>query len=81
MYCLLHLLVASTAFTVLGLAKVQVSNADTSLTFIYQNNLNASDDVHHRGAILLEPMTASSGQMACSALSETLLPQQRSTPA
>ncbi|KAK5234147.1 hypothetical protein LTR47_004738 [Exophiala xenobiotica] len=54
---------------------VAVSNTQTSLTFVYQNNLNASDDVNHVGAILLDPMTASAGSTACGALSETLLTQ------
>ncbi len=58
---------------------VKTSNAGTSLTFIYQNNLNASDDVNHRGAILLDPMTESEGAAACAALSETLLPQSTIT--
>lgn len=52
---------------------IDVSNSATSLTFIYQNNLNASDDVNHVGAILLDSMTANEGQSACAALSETLL--------
>ncbi len=53
---------------------VKASNAGTSLTFIYQNNLNATDDVNHRGAILLDPITAAEGKAACAALGETLLP-------
>lgn len=56
-------------------AGVTVANADSSLTFIYQNNLNASDDINHVGAILLDPMSASAGLAACRALSETLLTQ------
>lgn len=50
------------------------SNSDTSLTFIYQNNLNASDDVNHVGAILLDPMIQVDGVSECAALGETLLP-------
>lgn len=50
------------------------SNLDTSLTFIYQNNLNASDDVNHVGAILLDPMVQVDGVAKCAALGETLLP-------
>lgn len=56
-------------------AGVSASNAQSSLTFVYQNNLNASDDINHVGAILLDPMTASSASAACGALSETLLTQ------
>ncbi|KIW66187.1 hypothetical protein PV04_08388 [Phialophora macrospora] len=56
-------------------APVSVSNSESSLTYVFQNNLNASDDVNHVGAILLDPMPASAGQAACQALSETLLTQ------
>lgn len=73
MYSVLQLLIASVAFHALGSAKLQTTNAQTSLTFLYQNNLNASDGLNHRGAILLEPMTAAAGQKACSAISENLL--------
>ncbi|KAF3763960.1 acetylcholinesterase precursor [Cryphonectria parasitica EP155] len=49
------------------------SNADTSLTFVYQNNLNASDDVNHVGAILLDPASQDVGAARCAALGESLL--------
>lgn len=70
------------ALTLAGLAHGQAStlsnssfaNSDTSLTFIYQNNLNASDDVNHVGAILLDPMSQVGGATKCAALSESLLP-------
>ncbi|TKA61436.1 hypothetical protein B0A55_11600 [Friedmanniomyces simplex] len=50
-----------------------LSNAGTSLTLLYQNNLNASDDVNHIGAILLDSMTLTAGAAACAAIGETLL--------
>ncbi|KAH0839103.1 carboxylesterase family protein [Fonsecaea pedrosoi] len=56
-------------------ANVAVSNTGSSLTYVFQNNLNASDDVNHVGAILLDPMSASAGSAACEELSETLLTQ------
>lgn len=56
-----------------GLGWLQNRNATTSTTLIYQNNLNASDDVNHVSAILLDSMTASSASNACAALSEKLL--------
>ncbi|EXJ67648.1 esterase/lipase [Cladophialophora psammophila CBS 110553] len=56
-------------------ANVAVSNTGSSLTYVFQNNLNASDDANHVGAILLDPMSASAGSAACQALSETLLTQ------
>ena len=67
--------VGTAAIFVHHVSSATVSNADTSLTFIYQNNLNASDDVNHRGAILLDPMTISAGAKACKALGEVLLPK------
>ncbi|KAK5064832.1 hypothetical protein LTR84_000666 [Exophiala bonariae] len=52
-----------------------LSNADSSLTFVYQNNLNASDDNNHVGAIVLDAMTAENGAAACESLSEALITQ------
>lgn len=56
------------------IANSSFSNDATSLTFIYQNNLNASDDVNHVGAILLDPSTQSAGNSQCVAIGESLLP-------
>ena len=50
-----------------------LSNGDTSLTLLYQNNLNASDDVNHISAILLDPVPAFQASAACTKLSEQLL--------
>ena len=59
-----------------GLASTgQVSNERTSLTFIYQNNLNASDDANHVGALLLDQAYARSAIESCDALGESLLAQ------
>lgn len=55
-------------------ANSSFSNTETSLTFLYQNNLNASDDINHVGAILLDPATQETGASQCSSLGETLLP-------
>ena len=52
-----------------------VSDTGSSLTLLYQNNLNASDDVNHIGAILLDPMSPTQGAAACAAIGETLLPK------
>ena len=54
-------------------AAVALSSAQSSLTLLYQNNLNFTDDANHVGAILLDPMPASSAASACSALGERLL--------
>ena len=56
-------------------ATPSVSNEGSSLTFLYQNNLNATDDVNHIGAILLDPMSETAGAAACKAIGETLLPK------
>ncbi|KAF1976904.1 carboxylesterase family protein [Bimuria novae-zelandiae CBS 107.79] len=56
-------------------APANVSNAESSLTLIYQNNLNASDDKNHLGAILLDPVTQANAEAACSSLHEQLLPK------
>jgi carboxylesterase type B len=56
-------------------AAVEVSNAKTSLSLIYQNNLNGSDDKNHVGALLLGPVPQSSAAAACAALDEKLLPK------
>ncbi|KAF7884855.1 hypothetical protein EAF00_010673 [Botryotinia globosa] len=50
-----------------------LSNSDTSLTLLYQNNLNASDDANHVGFILLDPHSPQDASAACKALNETLL--------
>ena len=69
-----HLLTSlATASLVASCASAAASNTGTSLTFIYANNLNASDDRNHEGAILLDPMTKADGIKACAALGETLL--------
>lgn len=49
------------------------SNANTSLTLLYQNNLNASDDANHIGAILLDPTSQATGAAHCAALGESLV--------
>lgn len=50
-----------------------VSNAQSSLTLMYQNNLNTTDDVNHYSEILLDPMSKEDASKACEALSESLL--------
>lgn len=54
-------------------ASVSVSNAKTSLTLVYQNNLNASDDKNHIGLIVLDRTTQASAASACASLNEKLL--------
>jgi carboxylesterase type B len=52
---------------------VQVSNAKSSLTLIYQNNLNGSDDKNHIGAIILDPVAQGNAAAACATVNEKLL--------
>jgi hypothetical protein len=49
------------------------TNAKTSLRFIYHNNLNATDDVNHVGAILLDPMTRLAAASACGDIHEDMI--------
>lgn len=71
----LHLISASLALpaTWSSANATSLSNGDTSLTILYQNNLNASDDSNHISAILLDKLTVSQAAAACGKLSEQLL--------
>ncbi|PPJ60441.1 hypothetical protein CBER1_07324 [Cercospora berteroae] len=48
----------------------------TSLRFLYQNNLNASDDKNHIGAILLDAGTREQAETVCGGLGEALISRQ-----
>jgi carboxylesterase type B len=52
---------------------VGVSNAKSSLTLVYQNNLNGSDDKNHIGAIILDPVPQADAAAACASLNEKLI--------
>jgi len=52
-----------------------VSNTKTSITELFQNNLNYTDDANHLSALLLDPMAYNAGVLACAALGETPLPK------
>ena len=56
-----------------GRANSTARNDATSLTFLFQNNLNLTDDPNHVGAILLDPQNGASS--ACQAFGESLLSQ------
>jgi len=66
---------AALALSSTALATPVVSNHGTSLTLIYQNNLNTTDDANHIGAIVLDPMSPGAGAQACAAIGESLLTQ------
>lgn len=50
-----------------------VSNTKTSITQLFQNTLNYTDDANHLSALLLDPMAYNAGVLACAALGETPL--------
>jgi hypothetical protein len=52
-----------------------LSNSQSSLTLLYQNNLNFTDDVNHISAILLDQTTVANAATGCAALNETLISQ------
>jgi hypothetical protein len=66
---------AALALSSTALATPVVSNHGTSLTLIYQNNLNTTDDANHIGAIVLDPMSPGAGAQECAAIGESLLTQ------
>ena len=74
-----HLLVACSLALAIALpapdnpGASSLSNAKSSLTFLFQNSLNFTDDANHVGAILLDPITSSSASSACAALGEQLV--------
>jgi carboxylesterase type B len=49
------------------------SNSKSSLTLIYQNNLNVTDDKNHIGAIILDPVPQANAAAACAIVNEKLL--------
>ncbi|RDW86763.1 putative carboxylesterase [Aspergillus mulundensis] len=51
----------------------RVANEKTSLTLLYQNNLNSSDDQNHAGAILLDPTGQHDLRDACEEIGETMI--------
>lgn len=51
------------------------ANLDTSLTLMYQNNLNASDDVNHLAFILVDPNTIQQQVQICANLGQHLAAQ------
>ncbi|KAK3059274.1 hypothetical protein LTS18_011245, partial [Coniosporium uncinatum] len=54
-------------------AALSSCNSKTSLTLLYQNNLNFTDDKNHISFILLDPLDHVEGSAACASISENLL--------
>lgn len=55
------------------------ANLDTSLTLMFQNNLNASDDINHSGYILIDSSTRQQQAQICSNLGQQLIGQSTVT--
>lgn len=51
-----------------------VTNENFSLTYLFQNNLNFTDDYNHVGAILLSHLHPADAGPACASLHEELIP-------
>ncbi|KAF2029549.1 alpha/beta-hydrolase [Setomelanomma holmii] len=51
-------------------AAVAASNSKSSLTLIYQNNLNGSDDKNHVGALILDAVPQANAAAACATVNE-----------
>lgn len=65
--------VALLCYVALCTATSAPSNAASSLTLMYQNNLNHTDDVNHVGFILLDPLNRNDASKACQAIGEKLV--------
>jgi carboxylesterase type B len=52
------------------------SSLGSSVSILFQNNLNFTDDANHIGILLLDPMNQNAAAAACHALNESLLPRQ-----
>ncbi|KAJ3053612.1 hypothetical protein HK097_003840 [Rhizophlyctis rosea] len=66
---------ALAAFSVAAEAagKAVLSNEESSLTILYQNNLNMTDDANHASYLLLNSATYTNAKSFCAQLSESLL--------
>jgi hypothetical protein len=54
-------------------AATKPCNTESSLTLMFQNNLNFTDDINHVGFILLDPLSPKDSAAACQALGESLI--------
>ncbi|KLO07979.1 alpha/beta-hydrolase [Schizopora paradoxa] len=61
------------AASLVSLVRATATTAHTSVTLVFQNNLNASDDANHVGSLLLDPMRQSDAASACESFGESLL--------
>ena len=61
------------ALLISGALTAAASNAQTSLTILFQNNLNYTDDVNHVGFILLDSFTQAEAARQCAAIGESIV--------
>ncbi len=69
----MHLSLLLPALSIFGALAAAVTNAQTSLTLLFQNNLNYTDDANHVGFILLDPFTQAEAAGECAAIGESLV--------
>ncbi|EJT99693.1 alpha/beta-hydrolase [Dacryopinax primogenitus] len=65
--------ILSAPILVAAAAAPTVASLNSSLTFIFQNNLNYSDYINHQGAILIDAGTFAQASSTCSSLSESVI--------
>jgi hypothetical protein len=69
----MHLSILFSALLIADAVVATATNSQTSLTLLYQNNLNHTDDTNHVGFILLGPFTNVEAAGHCTALGESLV--------
>jgi len=69
----MHLSLLFSALSITGALAAAATNARSSLTLLFQNNLNYTDDANHIGFILLDPFTHDEAAGQCAALGESLV--------
>ena len=72
---MVNLFLFFSAFPLLSAARLlessALSNVNTSLSLLYHNNLNGTDDVNHIGVLLLDPTTYREAEESCANLGES----------
>jgi hypothetical protein len=69
----MHLSLLVSALSITGALVAAATNAQTSLTLLFQNNLNYTDDANHVGFILLDPFSQTEAAEQCATLGESLV--------
>ena len=69
----MHISLLFSALSIAGPLVAAANNGQTSLTLLFQNNLNYTDDKNHVGFILLDPFTSSEAAGQCAGFGESLV--------